>query len=296
LAAFLFLLLTKFSETYTQSIEFTIQLSELDDEVVIKQDSSNTVEAIVRAKGFNLLPYLLNTGNTFSINAKDYTSKKDNTLVMDVRANRHLIANQLSNDMDILSIKPDTLFFNFDVMASKTVPVQLNANVSYVSGFDVVDRLKLSQDSVKLIGSNSKLDTIKVVNTKPLQLKAVQNTIDEVLQLEALDTDITVLPKTLSVSGTVKRFTEGKVTLPIALVNVPLGKELNYFPKTADLIYYVDLERFNDVKAQDFKIIADFNSLKHPNQKRIELKIAETSPIVKSTRLNQNSIEFIILE
>ena len=296
LAAFLFLILTKFSETYTEPIQFRVELYGLKDEVVIKQDSSNVLETIVRAKGFNLLPYIIRSTNAISIDANSYTTKNNNTLILDLKGNRHLVANQLNNAMDVLSVKPDTLYFSYDVMASKTVPVLLNTDISYMSGFDIVDELKLTQDSVKLVGSASELDSISYVVTKRLQLNDVKDDFTEQIEIEAPNSGINIIPEKLDITGVVRRFTEGKVSLPIELINVPIEKQLNYFPKVVDLIYYVDLDRFKDVDTRDFKVIADFKSLKGNNQKYIDLKVISSSPVVKSTRLNQSRVEFIILE
>ena len=295
LAAFFFLVLTKFSETYTQSIIFDIELVGLNDEVMIKKDSAQTLNAIVRAKGFSLLPFILSSTNTLSIDASSYTTKTNKFLMFDAKDNRHLVANQLGNAIDILSVKPDTVYINYNLMSSKWVNIQLNTDIEYASGFDIIDDFKLSQDSVKLVGSKNQLDTISYINTKLLRLKGVKENISSKLDLEVLDEGIDVITNTIMVNGEVKRFTEGKITLDVELVNSPSNKTINYFPKKVDLIYYVDLDRYKAVDYNNFKVVADYNSLQS-NQNSLELQVINTSKIVKSTRLTQNRIEFIILE
>ena len=66
-AAFLFLLLTKLSQVYTQDIYLDIKLSNLDDELVIVNDSTTEAKVTVQAKGFSLLKYMFNNTKTISI-------------------------------------------------------------------------------------------------------------------------------------------------------------------------------------------------------------------------------------
>lgn len=295
LVAFLFLMLTKLSERYTQVIQFNIDLNGLDDEIVITQDSTHIIETIVQAKGYNLLPFVFNTKNTLPINGKNQVTKNDKTLVFDVRANRHLLTKELGNQIEIISVKPDTLFFKYDVMATKQVPIQLSSDITYVPGYDVLNQLQLSQDSVKLIGSQSMLNTISRVVTNTLELKEVQSDINATIDLERLDKSILIVPSQIDVFGVVKRFTEDSFSIPVELINVPLGKDINYFPKTVDLIYYVSIDAYKELKASDFKVIADFNTLSNNDQRFLDLKIETKSKAVKNTKLNQDRIEFISL-
>ena len=84
--------------------------------------------------------------------------------------------------------------------------------------------------------------------------------------------------------------------MPINILNLPLDKEINYFPKQVEVVYYVDLENFNSVKATDFSVIADFENLNNSTQRFLELKIVKSPMLVKTTRLSQNKVEYIISE
>ena len=56
--AFLFLVISKLSNDYNQSIKLKIQLTNVDDEIIIVNDSLNYLDAVVQAKGFSLVPFL----------------------------------------------------------------------------------------------------------------------------------------------------------------------------------------------------------------------------------------------
>ncbi|ARV08141.1 hypothetical protein BTO05_00230 [Winogradskyella sp. PC-19] len=293
-AAFFFLMLTKLSQTYTHTIDLEINLYNLEDEVIVLEDSLSFSKVTMKAKGFSLLKYMFNNPKEINIDARSETVKRGKQILWDISNNKYQLNEAFGNSVEILDIKPDTIYFTIDVLASKKVPVKLMKDITYATGFDVINELRLSQDSVKIIGSKRYIDTISVINTEPLDLKNINSDISEEIAFMNTGSDIEILPKTLSVKGTVKRFTEGKFSIPIDLINTPIGKSVNFFPKNIDLIYYVDVENFKNVKQEDFKVVCDFSKLNNQYQNNLELQVLESSSLVKSVRLVQNRVEFII--
>lgn len=297
IAAFVFLMLTKLSDNFTETLVINVQLEDLKDEIVLEQDSSNTINVIVKSKGFHLLKYVFYDPDPIVIDANKETFKRGKTLAWDATNNLYTIKESLGDAYDIISITPDTLVFNYDILASKKVPIVFRNKIDYALGYDVFDDLQLSQDSVKLLGSQNILQSINHIETNPLELNEVKENINQTLGFDIADLPaITIVPESVNVSGVVKRFTEGNISVPVELINVPLDVKLNYFPKEIALSYYVDLENYNSVKDADFKIICDYNDLKDTEQRFLNIKLTEQSSLVKSTRLKQNSIQFIILE
>jgi hypothetical protein len=297
IAAFVFLMLTKLSDNYTEKLVFDVNLTGLKDEIILVADSNNTIEVLVKSKGFNLLWYAFYDPRPIVVDANKETFKRGRTLSWDAVNKLYVIKENLGAAFDIISIDPDTLVFTYDILASKKVPIIFNKQIGYASGYDVLDELKLSQDSVKLIGSQNALQAIEKIETNILELKEVKENINQTLKFNKFDNpNITIVPNEIDVSGIVKRFTEGNLSVAVELINVPLDVKLNYFPKEVSLSYYVDLENYNLVKETDFKIVCDYNDLKNEEQRLLSIEIIEKSNLVKATRLKQNSIEFIILE
>lgn len=295
LAAFLFLLLTKLSETYTETVQFNIELVNLEEEIILTSDSTNTVDVVLSGKGFNLLPYVLYASNTITLDAKKNVYKTSKAFHWDAVNNRHIINKEVGNSVEVRAVKPDTLQLEYSTLASKTVPVILQKDISFASGFDVLGNIETTQDSVKLVGSETILKTISAIKTKPLILQNVSTNIKKEVVLDISNMpDVAVIPTSVEVIADVKQFTEGKILLPIEVVNAPIGKSVNYFPKQVELYYYVDLENFSTVKAKDFKVVADYKNLETNTQQFLELQLVKTSPLVKSTRFSQNRIEYII--
>ncbi|WP_132706075.1 CdaR family protein [Winogradskyella wandonensis] len=289
------MILTKLSQTYNQEITLRVELSNLDDEVVILDDTTRA-KVVINAKGFNLLPYFFNASKSLKIDAQKDAQKTAKNFIYILRNNRYQIKKIFGNSIEISEVKPDTIFYNYDLLASKKVPVKFISEIDYALGYDVIDKVKLEFDSVKIVGSKKQIDTIQFLNTEVLELKGVNSDISEIVKLkndvEALD----IIPNQLEVKGNVRRFTEGQFSIPVELINKPAEKTINYFPKDVDLIFYVDIESFKNVKKEDFKVVCDFNRFNYQEQRSLELQITKKPALVKSARLLQNKIEFIISE
>ncbi|MBT8245846.1 MAG: YbbR-like domain-containing protein [Winogradskyella sp.] len=292
-AAFLFLLLTKLSQDYTEEVSLNVELSNLEDELVIVNDSLPKVKVMVKSKGFSLLKYMFNDSETITIDVQSEMFKKNKSLFWDAKNKKYKLNTLLGKSVEILDIKPDTIEFKYDMLASKKVPVVLNKKVVFSDGFDIVNNFKLSQDSIKVIGSKQIIDTIDSVETKLFQLENINKDISKSITLVSVK-DVEFMPKNLYLEAKVRRFTEGEFTLPVELINIPTGKIVNIFPKEVDLIFYVDIENFKNVKPEDFRLVSDFNDVKNDSQSTLNIQIAKKSDLVKRTRLLQNNLEFII--
>ena len=106
--AFVFLIFSKLSNDYKQNIKLKISLVNVDDEVILQNDSLNTIMAFIEAKGFALVPYLF----------KDYK-----TIVIDA--------------------KTDDLRLSYSKRATKVIPIVLNKAINFAIGYDVKGNYKL---------------------------------------------------------------------------------------------------------------------------------------------------------
>lgn len=295
--AFLFLILTKLSETYTQTVSFNVELDNVKDEVVLISSNDNKVDVVLNGKGFDLLPYAFYKSKSIYLDAEKDVFSKEKSYYWDAVNNRHIINGVVGNSIDVRSVKPDTLILTYDVLKTKVVPVVLQQNVEYASGFDVLHALRTYPDSIKIVGSESDLENVTSISTNLLSLVNIKTDISETIDLDISQySSISFFPNSIEVRGSVKRFTEGRVTVPIEVKNTPVNKVINYFPKSIEVIYYVDLENFNNITVNDFRVSANFENLNDETIRFLDLELVKTSSLLKNSRLSQDKIEFIISE
>ncbi len=291
--AFVFLIFSKLSNDYKQTINLKVNLINIDDEIILNNDSLNTMEALIEAKGFALIPFVFKDSKEVVLDAKTDIVTMPEYYIFDVQKHRFLIEGQLGSAYKVLSLKPDTLLLSYSTRASKYVPVVLKTNVDFAAGYDIIGDYELSIDSVKVVGSSEKVNEIQSISTEELTLQDVNSNISRNLNFERLQ-DIEVFPKNITVKAEVKRFTEGTIECPITIINKPDNVEINYFPKTVTITYYVDLDNYNAIDASDFRVECDYEALVD-DQSFLVPKIVKKPEFVKRTAMKQKRIDFIKL-
>ncbi|MDY2587654.1 YbbR-like domain-containing protein [Winogradskyella aquimaris] len=291
--AFVFLIFSKLTNDYRQSIKLKIDLNDLAEEFVIKNDSLNSIDVLVEAKGIVLVPFIFKDYETIKVDANKDVYISTNAIVFDVQKNKFLIANQLGASYKILTMKPDSLVVPYSKRASKYVPLLLNETIKYAPGFDIKGTFEFNMDSVKIVGAEERIKDINALETQNLTLTNVNSNINETLGLVTID-GVEVFPNSVRVSAEVKRFTEGKIEVPVTLVNNSEDVMINYFPKTVSLSYYVDLESFNLVTASDFLVECDFSEIDE-KQAFLEPKITKQPDFIKRISIKPKRIDFIKL-
>lgn len=291
--AFLFLVISKLSNDYSQNIKLKIQIENVEDEIIIQNDSLNYIDAVVQAKGFSMIPFLFKDYESISIDVNNDVTTTPEQYLFDVRRHKFLIERELGNSYKIVSLKPDSLRITYKKRASKFVPIVLNKAIEFSPGYDIFGSHQLSIDSVKIVGSEDMVSTITKVVTEKLTLNNVKKDIDQTINIQQI-ADIEIFPKQVNVSADVMKFTEGTMESSINIVNKPSNLEINYFPKNVTISYYVDLENFKSVKPSDFKVECDFAAVGE-GQSYFIPKIVKKPDFVKRVVLKQKRIDFIKL-
>lgn len=293
--AFVFLIFSKLSNDYKQTIKLKVNLVNIDDEIILESDSVNTMDAYIEAKGFALIPFMFKNSTAITLDAKTDVFTKPNQFIFAVQKHQFLIERQLGKSYKLLSLMPDTLILSYSKRASKLVPITLNSTINYAVGYDIKGDFNFNVDSVKVVGSASEVDKISALITENLELTGVNTNIKENVRLDVSEYEnIEVFPKSVDVSGEVTRFTEGTIQIPIIITNKPNNVEINYFPKTVTIAYYVDLDNYNSINATDFIVECSYSDIRD-DQTYFTPKIVKKPEFVKRVSIKQKRIDFIKL-
>lgn len=295
--SFCFWALTKLSKSYTETIAFEIIYKNVPEQHHVEIDSSKKVKVGVKAYGFNLLKYSF-FKPTFQIDFKSDVSLKNNMYIWNAKQNVAKINAKFKNSVDVLSIQPDTLRFPYQSLAVKKVPVKTNISIAYTPGYDMSSKLKVTPDSVRIIGSKKIIANIDEVTTKKVDLKNIKSDIKNVIQIEMTEAlkQLKISDKTVTVTGHVEKFTEGTFNVPVTIINLPADTNINFFPKTIPVAYNVSLNNYKMVKPSDFRVECNYKDIDNTEKSFLIPKLVKVPEIVKSARLKQHKVEFILMQ
>ena len=293
LLAILFSLLTKLSRDYTHTFSMEIESINVPEDKIIINDSLQKLDITLTTYGFKLIRYRFSRPKVeIDFNQLD---EIDNYFVWTRDRNFSRIVEQFDPNVRIEAMNPDSLFFQFDNNTVKSVPVILNKNIDFASGFDVEGQIKVEPDSVRVIGPKVLVDSVSSVNTVDFTLSDVNKNIEQIIQLEKLqNAQLRLSHETVKVQADVVKFTEGSVMVPVILKNLPDDIEMSIYPKNVEVIYYASLDAFKSIVPNSFIVECDYMETMDSELNFLIPKIITKPENVKEARLNTKRIEFIL--
>lgn len=293
LLSFLISLLVKLSDTYTQTLRFELQPTQLESNEVLISKEAKTINVTISGKGFELLKYYIEA-RIIDVDFSQLNKNKSHYFWTE-RSQFENVINHFDSKISVKSINPDTLLFQYDPQFIKKVPVQISVNSSFASGFDLVNSFQSIPDSITLTGPKSLLKTISSIQTKTLKLKALNSNIDREVALDVPNASkqISYSNQVVRIKGEVDKFTEGSIQVPVTVVNVPDSLILNFFPKEITVIFYTSLKAYSTIDASDFSIECDFNALTTEN-KYLNPVLVKQPSTVKTAKLKSTALEYVI--
>ena len=136
LLSILFWFLTAMNKEYVASISYPVRYIRFPENKVLVNDIPDRLELTVNASGFLLLGHKLKSRLTpiiFNVNSfspNTFRNDPSTVYILSSYASNE-IARQLSSEIEILDINPDSLIFKFAERAEKTVPVLPSLNFSF---------------------------------------------------------------------------------------------------------------------------------------------------------------------
>ena len=292
--ALVILLLTKLTKTHTKALEFKVSVNNLPEEFVLLNEDSLYLDVTLKAKGYKMISYYLSNPK-LELDFEELNKQNDSIFYWDRKSNFLQLNNNFSNEEEVIQAKPERLLFQFDINEVVKIPVVLNSRIEFTQGYDLLSGFNLVPDSVTIVGPKSITSKIDFVSTDTLVLKNVNSNIDKQVKIHLTDNTqgVKISDRVVKVHGEIEKFSEGTVTVPFVVKNSPEDVTIKTFPKVVTVVFYTSLSNFNKVKANDFKVECDYAIVTSGSPYLIP-KLVKKPNIVKTARVNQDRIEFIL--
>lgn len=293
--AFVLWMLAKFSKEYEATILFNVQYVDLPKNKILQNTPPENIPIHIKGTGFKL------------ISAKLFSSKiklSANNLIPGKKGNQYILLNQqeldiekqLNSGLSIDYFVQDSVFFDLGTLATKRVPIQIDADIKFMPGFDFVEGLRATPDSLEISGPNGVLDTIKVIRTGRIVMSEINAPINEKMVLLLPSSSVKIMDniEEVQVYGAVDKYTEGTMEVPYQIDNLPEGLVINAFPKMVKLSFKVGLSNFNKVSANSFVVKCDYSFSSKNELSYLIPKLEMKSDLVKNVKITPNKIDFLI--
>nr|WP_250149250.1 CdaR family protein [Flagellimonas sp. 389] len=203
---------------------------------------------------------------------------------------------QLSQNISLIDLDRNQLILDLYQVASKEVPIKPKLNLEFEQNYILEGEPLITPNVVLVKGPKNEIDTLKAIYTSSIEITGVSSDFSKDILL--------VFPKQLSntifsinranVSGKVVKFSEKVFEVPIQVINLPEGYEVNTFPNSVNVLCKATIERLKELSIQDFQAIADYKLINGANDNTLFLKITKKPSNVYDVKLLENKVNFIL--
>lgn len=294
-------LLNKLSDNYKTTINYPVRYINLPNNKIYTNILPAHISVEIDARGYTLLQHQFNAENDTLI--IDYASEhglvsnKSDIYYISLKNRIDELRNQLKNMGNILSISPDTVFFNFADKEVKKVKVKLNATINFKKQFQIKDSIIISPAFIEIYGPSENIIDIEEIETEEIVLNDVSENQELKLSLKippSIPAYYRFSQKVVYVKIPVERYTETSITLNIQPINVPENFEVVLIPDKAEITFLVSFSKYNLVKQQEWKLQVDFNSNNQKN--RLPLKLNSYPTFTRIREIKPNEVEYILIK
>jgi YbbR domain-containing protein len=293
--ASIFWVLTKFSKQDVASVVATITYVQVPEGMMLTKNNPQEISFNLAATRFEFLGYVLKKPK-ITIDVTSYFNEKNSQARVGGTALEKLILTQVVSDGRITQLSIPEINIELEQLNFKKVPVVPKVSIAYVIGFDALGAMRVQPDSVTITGAKQVLDTLHFIKTVPLELNYISETISQDLPLQKWsDIALTMTPNTVVISQDVVEYSQKIVSVPITMINDPLQGSFKLLPATVRVAFNVPVDRFNDITANDFKIICDYRARNQEDNFMIPI-IKERPDDITGVEMETKKIDLLLFK
>ncbi len=297
LVAFFVWFLNKLSHDYLYYIEYPVELYSSGSRQVTFDEKNATLTIQQRMDGFSILKSKVSRAPTIRIDLSPDRYYKvpstPNTYYILTRNLTDMVDHQIGDDRQLISINPDTLFFELGVLAHKKVPVRHQLNITTEKEYMLKDSIALNPDSVTISGSQAAIDEVAHVLGSPQTLVNLAEPTEGSFGLLPIK-GIHISDSQIRYSVNIIRYTEGSIKIPIRVNNLPPNATVTLLPSDVELRYRVAISDFPSIDTSKFLVSVSYKDITDSGDRTLAVQIDHRPNGVLSIQAIPPFVEYII--
>lgn len=253
---------------------------------------TDTVDLEVEGTGWQLLftrlrikPQSISV-NLGQLNTRDFVVFSDQL---------YSVNKQVGSAQKVISIKPDTLYFDFTTQIKKKVAIQLVSDLEFSKQYGISGAITLNPREVMVAGPQKELSKINFWPTDTLKIKSLQNSTTARIGLQhSIHKNVSIYPSSTEVKLTVDEFTEKTVEVPLKIINNKNYNSIKLYPKKIKVTFLVSLGSYAQVDANFITAVVDVDEWRNLNHKQFTVKITEFPDYCKLVSVSPKKVDFVV--
>lgn len=255
---------------------------------------SDTVKLQVEGTGWQLIFSKLRINpHSVTVDLKDLNKRNYVTFSEQLsRVNR-----QLESDQKVISVQPDTLYFDFSTRTVKKVPVRIDKKILFHAQYDISDDIQLTPEYVTVSGPFDDLVQIDVWDTEKLKLENVNGTISANIPLKKPSkANISIYPSVIEVKIPVDEFTEMSMDVPVKVLNNKTYRNVKLLPDKVKITFMAALGNFPKIERGSFEATVNMAHWTEKGYPQLPIRVSRFPDYCKIISIEPQTLDFLILK
>jgi hypothetical protein len=293
--------LNALNKDYTTNLKFAVRYTDLPEDKILANTPPEYLTLNISAQGFILLKYQLGLiFNPIILEASYQTLVKRNNSTqgeyyLATQSAFDRIASQLSSEVRLRNIVPDTLNFLLSETIKKNLFVKSALQLQFEKGFFPKGNMQIVPTEVLVTGPKAIVDTMQYVYTRTKVYKKLKDTLKASIELQSVQ-QLRYSAGEVNIVQVIERYTEATFTAPIEPVNLPEGMTMKVFPGTVTINCMVPVADYEKLQSYMFRAVVDYASIRNimDRQAKAKVVILRTPEYITDVKFNPKNVDFII--
>ena len=278
---------------YKYTIHVPVTFLNLPSNKVLVGELPEVLDIEIKASGLKL--FFITIKNKINPVVIDFNLLKNNAKAQaySIKNGNINLQSAINFDVEILKIRPDTLFFSGNKGRTKLLPIKANLKVDCLPGYSIVSKVVINPAYINVTGDSLDLLKMDSVYTYFLNLKDVHENFNSTVQLKKPYSSINYNLKDVQLSFNVDRLTEASIKVPIQIMSNEGKETIKLSPNFVTIKYLVAMKEYESINTNSFKAIVNYQYIKE-KRKTLPVEIIRAPSDVKVIKTEPNSISYLI--
>lgn len=299
IASFIWLVMT-LSDNYNKQIDFPVKYSNYPKGLILVNNPITDISVDVESQGFELASIALSEMKSVNIDLSKINFKKTKygRYVASVATKdfRYNIVNQLQVDDVGKDFIPDSIFFVFDSLISKDIPVKFNSKITFKDGYTDYQNPIIEPKLVTVTGPAVDIRKINSIETELFNKTSINSEIKETIKIKPLGKQISFNTNHVEVIQKVAKYSEFTINKTIKLNSNIANLKVKMFPNKVKVIFTMPLPEYKLLNDTSFMVAVRLDSIDALQKQKLLIEILRKPKSASNIKLNVNSIEYLILD
>jgi YbbR domain-containing protein len=284
-------LFVSLSNTHKYVVKQVVNFKNVPQKRAFHSLQSDTVDVSMQGTGWQMLFSKMKAANRV-VDIDLHTLDSKNYVVLNAQLKQINAGRDADNQ--ILSINPDTLYFDFTNRMVKRVPIKLMLGITYQQRFSLSDKISIKPSYVTISGPANRIAQLTEWGTDSLKLNNInENYSTRINLLSPHDGSIVIYPKAVEVRIPVDEFTEKTIEIPVKLINHNY-ENVKVFPQKVKVTFTVSLNKYAETDEDNFEAIADLDLWHTKGYTTLPVKLTRLPSYCKIVSIEPRNIDFIV--